>query len=158
MKTRNSFPLLRKRGLWGSLSITGFVGKDMMSTCINGAAVEDHTLWKGCSVWHAPCSTECPYLLKDIYYCFKRFISPWYSNAVLRPLLLNESWEYACGLWETFYSVWPFSPTHHGGCLWHVLSEIEHVQPSFSLRATRAGMLWGLGTPWFQNSKLEVIL
>ena len=46
MKTQNSFPLLRKRGLWGSVSITGFVGKDVMSTWINGAAVEDHTLWK----------------------------------------------------------------------------------------------------------------
>ena len=84
--------------------------------------------WKTTSSGRLLCLT-CPslcwvsYLLKDIYYCFKRFISPWYSKAVLKePCCWVIVGSAACGLWETLYSIWPYSPAHHGGCLWHVLS------------------------------------
>lgn len=45
-KIKNSVSLLRKCGLYGSMSITGLEGKGTVSTWVNIGVVEDDTLWK----------------------------------------------------------------------------------------------------------------
>ena len=83
---------------------------------------------EGCSIWHAPHCTRFPTLRRtgNIYYCFKGFRSHWYSKIVLKePCCWMKPGSTACGLWETLYSTWPFSPC--AGLFLHTMGDASDM-------------------------------